>query len=411
MDKRRHGWRTAASRLLVVALVAAGGVATGPPAGAEPAGEQIPGGFASWDALYAEQLRLTAGADRIVAEAKRLADNGYAGMIAAPENRELVLYWRGTMPATVRAVVDEVAKEYPVVVRTAQFSVAQLNAAAKHLMSTLDAKATSVTEVAPNLDGSGLMIKAIGGRLDPAAASSLAASPVPVTVVGTGGRPVNTSRFNDSVPYYSGARWGIADNTPFCTTGWPVWRDGRTMMLTAAHCTGSGVRAHDGGNDYMGLTRDRWPNLDSMLIDVSSGPYMFDGDIYSNWTKGIVGVVSLYYGSWVCTSGAKSGVICNMRITLTGAGYTAGAGWVYPAYRTTKVGSGPVSGEGDSGGPVFSLAANQNQVLAGGIITAGEYGTDTWCEGEQGGRKCYGATYFVHVWDSGDEIGFSVKTL
>jgi hypothetical protein len=410
MDKRRHTWRHATHRLLVATLVAAGCVTVAEPARAAPAEAGVPGGFASWDALYDEQLRLNAGADRIVAEAKRSDDNGYAGIVAEPESRQLVLYWRGTMPASVRAVVDDVAKTLPVAVKPARYSAGEMAAAQRRLQSTLDAKTTRVTEIAPNVDGSGLTAKVIGGRAELAAQSALASSPVAVTVKSTGGRPVNTSRLNDSAPYYGGARWGIANNTPFCTTGWPVWRDGRTMMLTAAHCTSSGVQAYDGGNDYMGVTRDRWPGLDSMLIDVSSGPYMFDGDIYSNWTKPVVGVTSLYYGSWVCTSGAKSGVICNMRITLTGAGYTSGGVWVYPSYRATKNGTGAVSGQGDSGGPVFSLAVNQSQVLAAGIITAGEWGTNTTCVGEQG-RTCYSATYFVHVWDSGDVIGFSIRTL
>jgi hypothetical protein len=396
--------RKALCRLTLGLLTVVCGVAVSAPASAAPA---VPGGFASWAGLYAEQVRLTAGADRIVAAGKQLADNGYAGIVAAPENRAIILYWRGDVPASVRAVIDAVG---PVEVRPARYSLAEMSAVTKQLLASSDPKRTTVAEVSPNVDGSGVTVRAVGGRLDSAAASVASSSRVAVNVESVGGRPQLTSRFNDSAPYYGGARWGYANSNPFCSTGWPVWRNGRTMMLTAAHCAPSGAQAYDGGNDYMGLTRDRWQNLDSMLIDVSSGPFMFDGDIYSNWSKPIVGVTSVYYGSWLCTSGAKSGVICSMQVTKTGAAYTSGGVWVYPSYRATKVGSGPVSGEGDSGGPVFALDTDPSRVRAVGIITAGEHGTNTWCQGDQG-RTCYAATYFVHVYDSGDSIGFSIRTL
>jgi hypothetical protein len=400
--------RKALCRLTVALLTVVCGVAVSASAHAAP--DAIPGGFESWSALYAEQIRLTAGADRIVAAGKLLADNGYAGIVAAPENRAILLYWQGNVPASVRAVIDDVAKTTPVDVRPARYNLAEMSAVTKQLLTSNDPKRTSIAEVWPNVDGSGITVRAVGGRLDSTAASVASSSRVAVTVESVAGRPVPTSRFNDSAPYYGGARWGYANSNPFCSTGWPVWRNGRTMMLTAAHCAPSGAQAYDGGNDYMGLTRDRWENLDSMLIDVSSGPFMFDGDIYSNWTKPIVGVTTVYYGSWLCTSGAKSGVICSMQVTKTGAAYTSGGVWVYPSYRATKVGTGPVSGEGDSGGPVFALDTDTSRVRAVGIITAGEYGTNTWCQGDQG-RVCYGATYFVHVYDSGDSIGFSIRTL
>ena len=53
-----------------------------------------------------------------------------------------MLYWRGTMPASVRAVVDDVAKAFPVAVKPARYSAGETAAAQRQLQSTLDAKTT-----------------------------------------------------------------------------------------------------------------------------------------------------------------------------------------------------------------------------------------------------------------------------
>jgi hypothetical protein len=190
-----------------------------------------------------------------------------------------------------------------------------------------------------------------------------------------------------------------------------VWRNGRTMMLTAAHCLGSGQSAYDGGRRYMGVTRDRWLNYDSMLIDASSGPYMYVGDTESFSAKPIVGVQTVYEGSWLCTSGAFSGLICDIRVSAANVWYNGeGVGYVYPAYLANRVGIGPVSGMGDSGGPVFTLPADTSKVLAVGIITAGQWHTEIGCVGDPN-RTCFSGTYFVHVYTAGDAIGFSVRTI
>jgi len=63
-------------QLILATLVAACGVVMASPAGAAPAPSAVPGGFATWGALYDEQVRMNAGADSIVAAANRLADNG-----------------------------------------------------------------------------------------------------------------------------------------------------------------------------------------------------------------------------------------------------------------------------------------------------------------------------------------------
>jgi hypothetical protein len=54
------------------------------------------------------------------------------------------------------------------------------------------------------------------------------------------------------------------------------------------------------------------------------------------------------------------------------------------------------AGQGDSGGPVFSLAANPSQVIAKGIIDVGDPSAPATCTG-QGGRKCFWRFTFAGI--------------
>src|SRR5690349_14241302 len=75
--------------------------ATMPPGavGAIEQADPAPAGFRSWPEAMAVQARLNEAADQIVAAtASAGGETGFAGLIAAPENRELRLYWKGSPP-------------------------------------------------------------------------------------------------------------------------------------------------------------------------------------------------------------------------------------------------------------------------------------------------------------------------
>ena len=59
----------------------------------------VPGGFASWDELFATQLKMIPAADVVTAAAG--GAEGLAGISAKPERREVWVYWKGDPPAGV----------------------------------------------------------------------------------------------------------------------------------------------------------------------------------------------------------------------------------------------------------------------------------------------------------------------
>src|SRR5688572_19204694 len=79
---------------------------------------KVPGGFASWGDLAAMQIKLTAAATRFQAAAGR----GYAGVIAAPETRRLDLYWKGSVPDDILALIERERSAVPIRVLAAEFS-------------------------------------------------------------------------------------------------------------------------------------------------------------------------------------------------------------------------------------------------------------------------------------------------
>src|SRR4051812_43734085 len=88
---------------LAAAIVATGALGTPAMADGKPVtpstqpAEAVPGGFASWRALFAEQDRLNAAAGEITAA----RGEGFAGVVVAPEARRLTVYWKGRVPGSV----------------------------------------------------------------------------------------------------------------------------------------------------------------------------------------------------------------------------------------------------------------------------------------------------------------------
>ncbi|MGV9779613.1 hypothetical protein, partial [Streptosporangium sp. NPDC003464] len=141
----------------------------------EPAG-RVPGGFASWKDLLATQEKLVKAADRVTAAVRTQDGTGFAGIIAAPENRELRVYWKGDIPERVSALVGRLRRDVPVSVLPAAHSARELESETDRLVR---ASGGAITSIAPNADGSGLTVSGADYGLT---RSKVADSAVPVTV-------------------------------------------------------------------------------------------------------------------------------------------------------------------------------------------------------------------------------------
>ena len=364
--------------------------------GTLPGTSTPPGGFEDWADLMKEQARLDAAADRISAA----GGPGLAGLVVSAETRKLKVYYKGRVPAAVNEVVEAERAKVGVDVLPARFSKGELVAAANRVL-----RLTGVTEVSTDPAGRGLIVAAKRGYRP---SDSL----VP-TVRLEEAQPALLSRNDDWAPYWGGARWGPYTSGQGCSTGFAIWVGGATKMLSAGHCGANGQTAYDGGGQVMGSIAGDNNSYDTLYINASSAGRIYDGGVGSGeFSKPVTGASRSYVGDWLCTSGSYSGARCGIRVTATNVTINVGY-YIYGQVRAEQVDHTNAVGNGDSGGPVFSLSADPNRVIAKGIISAGDMGSaPATCTGVPagGGRACTWRMYYADIFTAFSLYGASIVT-
>jgi hypothetical protein len=339
--------------------------ATSRPAPSSP----VPAGFANWPDVYAFQARLNAAAGQIVA-----ADGaGQASIVAAPANRELIVYWPGQVPQTMRTVADRL--DVPVVFRPAGFGHNTLVAQAKLLASD-----PRVAQAAPQADGSGLAVTVTtpSALTDHASLQADATVPISVTV---GERPRSLFNRQADVPrFYGGSAYESGSPLAIdCTNGFRFRFGDIYRMVTAAHCVAPGAAVRISGQpNPAGTVTAVTACRDTALIDYPGGldPRVYTGASNSNSAADILGATPDFVGNLVGTGGATSGEHFNIPvqavdvfITLSSSscGRNADGPFIRAGYPTAQC----AVASGDSGGPVYSYIGDANSVLARGTISAG----------------------------------------
>lgn len=232
------------------------------------------------------------------------------------------------------------------------------------------ARLDGVASVTPAADGSQLSVSGSAGEAVARTAVTEKAGGIPVKYETTS-TPKMASRGDDWAPYWGGARWGG------CSTGFGIWVGGATKVLSAGHCGSNNNNAYDGGGQLMGTISGDDNAYDRLYINASSAGRIYDGGVGSGeFSKPVVGAQRSYVGDWLCTSGSYSGARCGIRVSATNM--TINIGYlVYQIVRAEQVDYTNAAGNGDSGGPVFSLSSDPNKVIAKGTLTAIDSGA--WC--------------------------------
>ncbi|MET7418232.1 hypothetical protein [Dactylosporangium sp. NPDC005555] len=338
------------------------------PAAASPSTEPsvVPGGFSDWYALADMQRKLNAAAT-VIQKAAADPGSGYSGVIAAPENRRLDVYWKGTVPSDIGRLIAVEGKVVPIRVLPAKFNAEELLAASRSAGAD-----SAVAESAPLPDGSGVhVVWNQGAKAAGRTRASLTTSQVPIfddTAESAG--KVDFSREDDSPYYYGGAR------TSNCTAGFAVTVGGSPRMLYAGHCGSNGNSVYDGGGQLIGTITGDNDSRDTALINGPGMGRMWDGGNLSNYSKAVQGATFSNVGNWVCTSGSRSGVICSIQVKANNVTW----GDQYPMVKAEQVNHTQSAGPGDSGGPVFELPSpDTGKVLAKGIIKGGDTTTTVPC--------------------------------
>lgn len=352
------------------------------PSGAAPAG------FSSWQDLFAIQSSLNATADKLYAA----KGAGYAGIVAAPENGEVRLYWKGSVPSTVRSLADR--QSVPVKILSARYSEREMSAAAQKLVNS-----GQFTSASPKADGSGVQATVAGTATAARGATAAALTALPVSIE-AGVKPELLSRQADIYPYWGGSRYYAGGG---CSTGFAVYQGGLSRILSAGHCGVNGQYATTGGGVGIGYIYGDNDPRDTLLIDQRAQGAVYGGAWNSASGYAVGGAARNYVGNYVCSSGASSGENCNLQVQAVGQyiniGYVIG-----PMVLGVNIYGQCAAAPGDSGGPLISGRAD-GYVDARGTVSAGATGTAT-CAGVSPSGSYY--VYYADIADSLALYGASI---
>ncbi|MGQ0572637.1 MAG: S1 family peptidase [Pseudonocardia sp.] len=339
-----------------------------------------PAGFASWSDLMAMQERLDARGERILAA----RDANFTGIEVDAASSRLTVFWKGEPPAAAAAAMADARGDgVQVEQRPARYSEAELMAEGDRLVQQ-----DGVSAVAPRVDGSGLLVSMLPGRLP------VLFSPIPLTM--DEASPVAASRGDDFSPYWGGARWNG------CSTGFAFTINGARKMLSAGHCGSNGQTANDGGGQRMGTISGDNNSRDRLYINTESSGRIYTGGVGSGESSNAVaGASRSFVGNIVCSSGAYSGTRCNSQVVAVNQ--TINIGYlVFGTVRAEQRDRQAAIGQGDSGGPSYTATSGNSRVTAKGTHTAIDTSTARPCTGVPSGpgRTCAWRFWYVDVVDS-----------
>ncbi|GGK11676.1 hypothetical protein GCM10010124_00380 [Pilimelia terevasa] len=366
-----------------------------------------PAGMRSWNQVMETQNRLHAVADRLRAAGRAKA--GFTGLAMDVPANKVVLYWKGTVPASVKKAAAQGRATAKVDVKSARHSLRQLEDAARLAMRRHGA---DLREVSIPADGRALQVAVAGqaaaGRvtLDRALRQAGQQVALQVTTETASAEPLY-SRVDDTAPFWGGARMRNASTGGGCSTGFGIRSNatGATSILTAGHCGNNGQQIRTGTNaNLIGTVTDDRATEDTLRLPTSAGGRIYDGGVgVGEFSKPVTGYHYSYAGQWVCTSGSYSGARCDIRVVNTNNWIWVGTGWFAPMTRAEHVLGQSAGGNGDSGGPIFDLTADWSKVYAVGTLSAGDPGAaPATCTGvpSSATRRCSSRIWFAPVVDS-----------
>lgn len=365
---------------------------------------------------------------------------GFSSIEVDPNARQVLLYWRADADVPVEisnAVTEQRNNGVDVEVKQeAPFSAAQLEAATAALLVAV--KESSVKEVfataGPQAHGAGLVLsvtEVTSAVLELVQTTN--ASLNAISALGQGNyvelqtvpaRLVPLSRWADWPPYWGGSRLDFYTWAPFpppagsmvfgdsCSSGFAVGSWFGQYLVTAGHCVDGPLHAVN-NQVVIGYAEGLDQEWDTVRIVVSSSEgRIFDGNVGTGeFSKPVVGRSGNFVGTMLCTSGAYSGARCNIRIIRTQQVGLYANGWVVrDMVEAVELGGLNAAGQGDSGGPVFSLSSNPSRIKAHGTIASGVPGTETTCTNIITNRTCYSAIFFTEIDNILDHHGVWLDT-
>lgn len=159
----------------------------------------------------------------------------------------------------------------------------------------------------------------------------------------------------------------------------------------------------------IGTSVTRYPPYETMLIRATTAGRIYDGATdptgagSGEFSKPVIGWRAPTVGMGICQSGSYSGVRCGIKVTKTNYSYNLGGdiGIVGDGVVAEKTDRTSALGQGDSGGPSFTLAADPAKVYALGFNSAIDTSTQVTCTGyNYSGRQCAWRMIFANIQDA-----------
>lgn len=358
----------------------------------------------------------------------------YASVEVTLDRTEIVVHWYGKVPADLKSDIRAAqaggvrsrvspTRVDPATVRQYAQSLVANDPNIKSVAIAKDAAAITVTTEAPSNARTEASPRArtTTARVEP---------PEGVTVdVQEGGVSEFSTRQQDLTYRLGGARI-LRFEDPYikseCTSGFVVRKLNNSSqhgMLTAAHCgaNGSNWITSDGQFAYSwGSVTQRNTTFDGMVISGTyPNPFIWTSTWNSNVYTPINGVREPYIGQEICYSGSFSGLNCGNIVDAVGMPYNLGGDLTSVfGFRTTNSAGSPAAGNGDSGGPGYTLVSTDTgfKRYAVGLVSGGPSATSgPRCQGVPGGpglydRKCSPVIYSTPVNSLNTALGWYIPT-
>jgi len=376
---------TTATAVVAVVLLGAQIAAAGPPPEGDKPGIGNEDPNAGSNIAYKQMVRqapFVRAADAI--SALDPAKKQLAGIRLQVDDGGIEVFIKGDPSAEIR---DEIARQEDNGVRVwlygAEYSGAEMENAAWQIWAQRE-RYPGLVSLAANVDGSGVRM----GVQDPKQIPD-GDFPIHTDVVDDGQWHLTFSRHADTVPFWGGAEVAVAGNR--CTSGFPVYRSNffgvtdRGMIL-AEHCspqsTTFAIGVTTGAGNPIGATEI--PSVatearmtDSLFMHANTSHRIYDGGTMGvgEFSKPVTGERGNYINQSVCRSGASTGTSCDIKTEIITLVMNIDGREVHGLVLGDGQGGStvPVVGDGDSGGPVFTLdPADSNNVWAVGMADAGK---------------------------------------
>lgn len=344
------------------------------------------------------------------------------------DRSKLIVWWHG--PATAKLDRAIAAASHAVTINESVLMPAKLRAALKvvaganeEVVAAWIPKEGTAVEVSVEVDGTDQIR---GRQLLQTRLTEQAGVPVAVTA---DPGPEAASRQND-INVMGGARAYRLEGTSLaggCTTGFPVQNSaGSKGMMFAAHCgavgskfvrwpNNTGTNVYPYGNN--GTVAARSVTYDGAIISTTfNNTGFYTGAWNASTYTALNGASTAPLGLEVCYSGSYSGLVCGNIVDQVGITYSLGGDLTgVVGMRTKQSAAVPAVGNGDSGGPGYTIV-NSNGTLkryAVSIISAIPTNSPQVCQGVPGSatRRCSDTVYATSAVQIASDLGWTFSTL